>query len=505
MPGSYWRYKKAEEVKDIISQCAGLFTEATTNSRYAVTGDTMAVSFTINKQNNCAVTLNKIELDSYDTTLHENLSTNENVTINTGFLVRNDKPLYQPYWLASDHMKGSFIVNDQLQVGKAENDPDYSATFFYTIDGTTFRYQRPLQYKYADAIKGEIYEPVRVITPFAISAMPSIVLLNVQPRTGTPPSPELKIIFRTNITASQLPVTVKAVQNDKVIFLKDTVINAEAGKDYIFFTGLKKIITNRSDSSISVAITVKKDGTTKTYTNYLRTIHYDHIPDISYNYVDNVRVVSDEIKTSGKTIGYITGAGDKMPQALQQMGYTVKLLTESDITPTNLTQFDAVIAGIRAYNVLDWLPAKYDILMNYINGGGNYIVQYNQQNVVTRQIGPYPFTISRTRVTDENADVHFLLPNSSVLNFPNKIAASDFKNWIQERSIYQAENVDTHYTAPIGMHDPNEAETNGSLIMTAYGKGNFIYTGLVFFREMPAGIGGSYRLMANLIALPKNK
>ena len=146
--------------------------------------------------------------------------------------------------------------------------------------------------------------------------------------------------------------------------------------------------------------------------------------------------------------------------------------------------------------------------MNYVQDGGNLIVQYNTNNqigAVKANIGPYNFTISRTRVTEENAAVHILLPDNSALNYPNKITDADFKNWIQERSTYHAEQLDSHYEAPLGMHDVNEAESNGALIIAKYGKGNFAYAGIVFFRELPAGVSGAYRLMANLIALPQNK
>ncbi|MDQ2752934.1 MAG: PIG-L family deacetylase, partial [Bacteroidota bacterium] len=461
--------------------------------------------FIINKRNNGKIKLHDVELDSYDTTTNEVLSTNKNVVINTAFPVRKDKPLYQPYWLENPHLQGSFIINNQQMVGKPENDADYLATFTLTIDTTELHYVRPVQYKYADATKGEVYEPVHVIAPFTISAMPGIALVNVKPQTGKAPDPELKITLQSNVNAPQLPVVIEAKQKDKIIFSNDTIINAEENKQYLFSKDIKTIFNSKLDGNIQVSVGIKRSGTKITYSNYLRTIHYDHIPDINYNYIYDVRVITEEIKTVGKNIGYITGAGDKVPQALQQMGYTVKLLGENDITPSNLAQFDAVIAGIRAYNLWSWLPAKYDVLMNYIKTGGNYIVQYDQQDVVTQNIGPYPFNISRTRVTDETADVHLVLPKNSVLNYPNKIANNDFLNWIQERSIYEAQNFDAHYAAPIGMHDPNEPESNGSLIIAQYGKGNFVYTGLVFFRELPAGNAGAYRLLANLIALPKNK
>ena len=218
----------------------------------------------------------------------------------------------------------------------------------------------------------------------------------------------------------------------------------------------------------------------------MHSIQYDHIPYIHYYATDKIHVVNEEVKTVGKHIGYIVGAGDKMPQSLQQMGYDVKFLNEKDITASSLKQFDAIITGVRAYNVHEWLSEKYDVLMNYIHDGGNLIVQYNTNNQigsVKANIGPYNFTISRTRVTEENADVHILLPDNSALNYPNKITDADFKNWIQERSTYHAEQLDSHFEASLGMHDVNEPESNGALIMAKYGKGKFCICRHCFLSE----------------------
>jgi hypothetical protein len=190
------------------------------------------------------------------------------------------------------------------------------------------------------------------------------------------------------------------------------------------------------------------------------------------------------------------------------MGYDVTLLTDKELARTNLQQFDAVISGVRAYNTNEWLNGYHDKLMKYVEGGGNLIVQYNtSSNVgpVKAKIGPYNFNISRNRITDENAAVTFLKPEHSVLNFPNKISQDDFKDWIQERSIYHADNLDPSYETILRMNDPDEAAHDGSLVIAKYGKGFFTYTGLVFFRELPAGVPGAYRLLANIIALNKIK
>jgi hypothetical protein len=215
--------------------------------------------------------------------------------------------------------------------------------------------------------------------------------------------------------------------------------------------------------------------------------------------------VAFDLKISGKKVGYIPGAGDKVPDALRKMGYEVTVLSEKDITPNNLKQFDAIVTGVRAYNIYEWLNNSYNTLMNYVKDGGVLLVQYNTNNnigPVKAKIGPYPFTISRNRVTDETAAVSFLDPKNALLNYPNKITQKDFENWIQERSTYQAENFQRNYKSLFSMHDANEAPADGSLIYIDYEKGRFVYCSLVMFRELPAGVPGAYRLFANLLAKP---
>jgi len=193
---------------------------------------------------------------------------------------------------------------------------------------------------------------------------------------------------------------------------------------------------------------------------------------------------------------------------LQQMGYEVTMLTDNMLANTNLAQYDAIITGVRAYNTRASLITYYDKLMRYVSNGGNIIVQYNTSDQVGNaraKIGPYPFSISRTRVTDEKATMTVLLPEHAVMNYPNKINSKDFDGWVQERSIYHAANWDSRYETIFAMHDAGEKDDAGSLITTKYGKGNFTYTGLVFYRELPGGVPGAYRLLANLIALNQKK
>ena len=238
--------------------------------------------------------------------------------------------------------------------------------------------------------------------------------------------------------------------------------------------------------------------------------NYDHIPAIRYFYPDGITVLNLDIKTAGKKAGYIKGAGDKVPEALEQLGYEVTYLGEADMTVENLRKFDVIITGIRAYNIHEWLNSAYDELMNYVNNGGTMLVQYNTNSFVgpvrSSRIGPYDFTITNARVTDEESAVEFLAKDNALLNWPNKISSKDFSGWVQERGIYFADKWADQYKPILAMKDPGEKENrNGSLIVAEYGKGRFIYTGLVLFRQLPAAVPGAYRLFANLIANPHSK
>jgi hypothetical protein len=240
----------------------------------------------------------------------------------------------------------------------------------------------------------------------------------------------------------------------------------------------------------------------------LNEIRYDHIPGIVYFEPAAVEVRKIDVATHHRRIGYIPGAGDKVPEALEQMGFEVTLLTEKEMK-SDLDKFDAIITGVRAYNTNEWMNRYYEKLKKYVHEGGNLIVQYNTSNQigpVRARIGPYPFNISRNRVTDETAPVTILKPEHPVFNYPNKITNADFEGWIQERSIYHATGWDsTKFETLLSMNDPGERADAGSLIVARHGKGVFTYTGIVFFRQLPAGVPGAYRLLANLIALNRKK
>ncbi|MCL5019545.1 MAG: hypothetical protein M1426_03570, partial [Patescibacteria group bacterium] len=216
------------------------------------------------------------------------------------------------------------------------------------------------------------------------------------------------------------------------------------------------------------------------------------------------KTVKLDIKKSGEKIGYIMGAGDEVADGLRNLGYDVTLLNDEVLENSDLSQFDAVIAGVRAYNTRDRLKHVQTKLMDYVKNGGTFIVQYNVAfDLKTKDIGPYPFTISQDRVCVETAPVLFLNPEHQLLNFPNKITQKDFEGWIQERGLYFANQWDEKYETILSSHDPGEPDRKGGMLFTRYGKGVFIYTGYAWFRQLPAGVPGAYRLFVNLISAGK--
>jgi hypothetical protein len=332
-----------------------------------------------------------------------------------------------------------------------------------------------------------LYQPLTVLPPVTARFDPSLVLftdgeekgfrVEAADRTG-----------RSGIPKFTLTPTpgVKVGPPSGLSWLAKPMTSASANQTETMTAGLLFDHAGRRDTALQ-----------------LTTIAFDHIPRIDYFRPAREKFVLADVKTAGHRIGYIEGAGDKVPEALQQMGYEVVLLKERECTPGNLKQFDAIIAGVRAYDVHDWLGARHEALMEYVKDGGNLIVQYNRDNLgrMSTSIGPFPFAVSNLRVTDEHAKVSFLIPDHAVLNYPNKITDADFEGWIQERGIYFAGQTDPAYQSVLSMNDPGESAQKGSLVIAPFGKGVFVYTGLVFFRELPAGVPGAYRLMANIIAL----
>ena len=496
----YWKKIKLRETEQLILWCSGLFLEATSADYIAIPGEDINITAQVVNRNNSDVKLKRISfLNQSDTLPAMLLKQNELYTFKHKEKISSSISYSCPYWLNEKHSSGSYTVKDVALIGKPENDGIAKVTFEISINDLTLSIERSIVYKSTDPVKGEVYRPLEILPPVTINFSEKVIVYTHSPQ---------KVISITLIAKANKPnVTGKLKLNtpagwvaniDKPEFL----INNKGGEVVV---NVELVADQKAESTV-VSAEVEVDG--KLYSNSIKRIEYDHIP---YQFIlsdAEIKLINADIKKGDLNIGYIPGSGDDVAACLKQIGYNVTILTDDLLLNEDLSKYSAIVTGVRAYNTNDRLQVHYNKLMEYIKAGGNLVVQYNTNNrigPVVAKISPYPLTISRDRVTDELAKVSFVKKDHPALNFPNVITNTDFDNWIQERGIYFANELDKAYQPILEMNDPNEKPSNGSLIIAPYGKGNFVYTGLAFFRELPAGVPGAYRLFVNLLSLPKSK
>jgi hypothetical protein len=319
------------------------------------------------------------------------------------------------------------------------------------------------------------------------------------------------IIFSTN-ESKQIPVEIRAGKdnvsgNISLQHPQGWIITPESQSFNLGKKGQKETVIftlqppmNQSEGMIKPLLQVGD----KSYDKELIEIDYEHFPFQNVLLPSEAKVVHISLQKKGENIGYIKGAGDAIPESLKQIGYKVTTIIPSEITSENTMQYDAIVIGIRAYNTVPELAFKQIELNNYVKNGGTLILQYNTSHrLVTKELAPFSIELSRDRVTDEFSEVKVLEPDHPILNKPNKITETDFEGWVQERGLYFPNKWDKEFIPILGMHDKNYPQTKGSLLVAQYGKGYYIYTGLSFFRELPAGVSGAYRLFANLLSIGK--
>jgi hypothetical protein len=378
-------------------------------------------------------------------------------------------------------------------VGLPENPPELPIEIVLQVNGQELRYTLATKYRLVDPVAGELRRPLVIEPPVFVKIansvlvfatnQPKAVPVHVTAATG-PVKGELKLAVPHGwgVSPASLPIDLKG-----------------AGAETVATFNIRP---PNQDSEGTLRAIVSIDG--RDYSFERVRISYPHIGVQTLMPPAEARLVRVDIARKGDRIGYIPGAGDDVPESLQQIGYTVKILSEPDITAKNLAQFSAVVLGVRAFNtqerIANWLPELFE----YVKAGGVVIAQYNTlAELKSEQLGPYPLEISRDRVTDENAEVRILAPNHPLVNTPNKIASKDFEGWAQERGLYFPKKWDAAWTPILSCNDPKEKPLDGGLLVAKLGKGFFIYTSYSWFRQLPAGVPGAYRLFANMLSLGK--
>jgi len=396
----------------------------------------------------------------------------------------------QPYWLEHAHPIGEYKISSRQYIGMAESPAPLAIKINLHINGQTIQYSRPVVYKFTDPVRGEVYRKLEVTPPVVVALQSSRLLYaDDQPQTL-----EVKLKSFSKAAKGNLRLRLPAGWTSKPQSVPYEMTSK--GEELTFRFEVKP-----GQSALSGQLTAELNTDGATWSKAMRSIQYDHIPTTTWFPEAAINLVRLQVEKAGNKIGYIPGAGDLIPESLKQLGYEVTLLNPGSLGNMDLSSFDAIIAGIRLYNVSPAIKYLNDKLLKYVENGGVLLVQYNvSQPLMLNNIGPYPFSITRNRVTEENASVQILNPEHRIFNYPNKITARDFDGWVQERGLYFGGSIDPRYESLLSMRDTGEAENTGALFVSNYGKGRFVYTGLSFFRQLPAGVPGAYRLFVNLIS-----
>ena len=493
---SYLQSKKIKQIDEWIVQAAGIHFAGNTNRGTVAQGDPLSIKTEFIVRSPIHLGNLRISVGEKDTLFKVNIIPYTRMNWSSNQIVR--QAITQPYWLVNTKETGHFVVKDQTKIGQAATDPAMYVQAQFTIEGEQIQVSRPVQELVVDPVKGEYFQPITV-TPRSVFQInhPNILL----PKgSGDSKSLEIQIKAIGKIEAGRVSVLNQSGETLGTLTM-DKGIEAGTSQNLAFTLREKD---QKFDGKETWQLRLAYETSQGNWIDSLQmeSINYPHIPVQRYFSPVSVNLLHIDFKKNGKRIGYIKGAGDKVPESLEMMGYQVDFLQEADLKASHLAQYDVVLTGVRAHNTLDYLGNAHAELMKYVEQGGNYVVQYNTASFVgplKSTVGPYPLTISRNRITKEEAAPKFLLDHA-LFHVPNEISERDFDNWIQERSIYLGESNDPHYQFPLAFTDPGEAEQKGNIAVCRYGKGQFIYTGLVFFRELPAGVPGAWRLMANLIS-----
>lgn len=403
--------------------------------------------------------------------------------------------LEQPWWLRVEGTAGLVEVDDPKLIGTAVNAPTFPIIYRFKINGQSFDLADfPVHIKTAEL--GTIRQPLAVISPISLH-------LDVETLIAT--AGQAKTIT-VEATAARAPIAgtlrLEAPAAWHITPASTPIAFDKIGesKRYTFTIQAPDNTNGCADWQARIIASAKiKDVEYKTRRE---TVTYSHLPTQILHAPAAVRAVKLDLVTSGTTVGFIPGAGESLPEQLQQMGYKVIVFDKDKPQLTDLQKCDAIILGVRAFNVRQGIDSWMPLLMSYVEQGGTLIAQYNRPDkLMTQNIAPYKLTISSGRVTDETAPMKILEPASPILNTPNKLTKADFDGWVQERGLYFAGSWDEHFKPILACNDADEAPLQGGLLVAPYGKGHYIYTGLSLFRQLPAGVPGAYRLLANMIAL----
>lgn len=488
----FWKKIKTEALTQIIKNCLGLQVQLNAGQPKGTPGEVVQLNLLVNHPSPLPLQLEEIQIGSK---ILSGQKLVQNTPYRTTLNLSLPDQLTPPYWLLNQGTPGNYSVANQALIGRPESPNPVEAQFSFQLMGKTFTLSEPLLYRTTDPVEGE------VVTPF--HSIPKLTLQWEQPVLLFPKEESQKVGLLVQAHASDMKgeVSIESPQAWNITPSTQPFNIAQKGTSQELFFEITPPKEN-GEASFKAVINLAH----KKYEYALQELDYAHIPKQYILQPNRLKAARIDLQTPVEQVGYLAGAGDKIPESLEAIGIRVTQLQVEDLQLETLAKYPTIILGIRAFNVLEALSTQNKILWDYAAQGGTLVFQYNtSRNLKTEALTPYSLSLSRDRVTDEKATVTFLNPNHPLLNWPNKITAHDFEGWVQERGLYFPQNWDPKFEALLGMNDPNETQKKGSLLVARYGKGHIIYTGLSFFRQLPKGVSGAYSLFINLISYGHEK
>lgn len=488
---------KRKELEDLLIAVAPIDLALNASSRYTVPGDSLTARLTIN--NASGLETHVVAIDGKSPNTSGQLRNNDLFSVEWVIPIDPGAPYSEPYWLQRP-FDNLYEVADPRMIGRAENEPALSVSVDLSIEGYELRRRVPARYKTVDPTRGVVFAPVYIVPPVTYNFSEEVVVA-----AGTN---EQHTELTATAHADRVSGAVKVVPPPGWTASPEVIqFDFEAAGD----KKRKQIVVTRTGNALSGDMRLEYlDGSNEDSRQplSLTEIDYDHIPAQILLKPAAISLAAVDLDRGGvQKVGYIDGPGDDVAKYLRAAGYTVTSISSAELTAgPSPSDYDAIVTGIRAFNTREDLMFANKKLNDYVKAGGTWIVQYNTtRGLKTEDIGPYPFTITRERVTDEDAVARFLMPEHPIMHSPNKLTEKDFDAWVQERGLYFANEWDAAFSPILGWNDPEEPSRDGGLIIAPYGEGYFVYTGISFFRQLPAGVPGAYRLLANMLALSKTK
>ena len=500
-----WAARKLAEIDEVMALAMGLWLDATSERAAVVPGSELQLTAVALNRSRLPLVLAGIRFEGAAQAptidvAQRALGYNESISYPAVWKVPAEQPYSQPYWLERPRQGDTYAVEDRELAGAAENPPVLSARFRLRLESTEFELTRPVAFRWVDRVRGELRRPLAVVPPVAVQVAPGLLMF---PDAG---GKKIEVQVRGNVAGIGGVVRLMmppgwtarpAVREFQVSAAAErTSLPFEVTPPPGMARGEVRAVAEVKGHQISVGTDV---------------IRYEHIPAQTTFPPASAELVRAEVRTLAHRIGYVMGAGDEVPQALAQLGCEVTLLGAEELAQADLGRFDAIVTGVRAYNTRPDLRASQARLLDYVAQGGTLLVQYNVLEggflagdpSALEHIGPYPIRIGRGRVSVEDAPVTFPNPRHPLLMAPNEITARDFEGWVQERGLYFAAEWDPRYETLFESHDPGEPPQAGGMLVARHGKGVYIFTGYSWFRELPAGVPGAFRIFANLLSAGK--